>query len=251
MLCCLRLGELTTLIERFGASIGFGGSLRTLTQSTKQLGFGGREKAAVLQADIAAPARSGELPGLPSRKIKVTVRSDSELPESMTETDPMLDQERQKHNRWLVRIAAYKFLLALLFVSVGVGALRLLHKDIDDVISQIGDMLRFNPESRFVNFLYNSASLINDPLLRRIGAMAFSYAGLSMAEGIGLYLEKAWGEYLTLIITASFLPWEIFEVFHRLTLVRVGLLGVNLLVFVYLLKIVMSRRKPRNEQISD
>jgi uncharacterized membrane protein (DUF2068 family) len=81
--------------------------------------------------------------------------------------------------------------------------------------------------------------------------MAFSYAGLSMAEGIGLYLEKAWGEYLTLIITASFLPWEIFEVFHRLTLVRVGLLGVNLLVFVYLLKIVMSRRKPRNEQISD
>ena len=38
------------------------------------------------------------------------------------------------------------------------------------------------------------SSLINDPLLRRIGALAFSYAGLSLAEGIGLYLEKAWGE---------------------------------------------------------
>ena len=176
--------------------------------------------------------------------MKVTVRSGSELPESMTDSNPQLDQERQKHNRWLVLIAAYKFLLALTFVAVGMGALRLMHTDIDNLISRIGDLLRFNPESRFVNFLYDRASLINDPLLKRIGALAFSYAGLSLAEGIGLYLEKAWGEYLTLAITASFLPWEMFEVVHRLTWVRVGLLVVNALVFVYLLRVVVGRRKP-------
>ena len=173
-----------------------------------------------------------------------TVRSGFELPETMSDSNSQLDQERRKHNQWLVLIASYKFLLAAMFVAVGVGALRLMHKDIDDVISHLGDLLRFNPESRFVNFLYNRASLINDPLLKRIGALAFSYAGLSLAEGIGLYLEKAWGEYLTLAITASFLPWEIFEIFHRLTWVRVGLLVVNMLVFVYLLRIVVSRRNP-------
>ena len=176
--------------------------------------------------------------------MKVTVRSGSELPESMTDSNPQLDQERQKHNRWLVLIAAYKFLLAAMFVAVGIGALRLMHKDIDDIISHIGDLLRFNPESKFVNFLYDRASFINDPLLKRIGALAFSYAGVSLAEGIGLYLEKAWGEYLTLAITASFLPWEIFEIIHRLTWVRVGLLAVNVLVFAYLLRVVVSRRKP-------
>ena len=74
--------------------------------------------------------------------------------------------------------------------------------------------------------------------------MAFSYAALSLAEGIGLYLEKAWGELLTLAITASFLPWEIFEIFHRLTWVRVGLLVINVLVFFYLLKLVASRKQP-------
>ena len=193
---------------------------------------------------MAAPARREELPDDRSRKITETVRSGFELPETMSDSNPHLELERQKHNRWLVLIAAYKFLLAAMFVAVGFGALRLMHKDIDDVISHIGDLLRFNPESRFVNFLYDKASLINDPLLKRIGAMAFSYAGVSLVEGIGLYLEKAWGEYLTLAITASFLPWEIFEVFHRLTFVRVGLLVVNLLVFVYLLRIVVSRRKP-------
>jgi uncharacterized membrane protein (DUF2068 family) len=221
-----------------------------MTQSRKQLGFGVRSRPAVFHADLASPIHSGELPGDGSRKINVTVRSGSELPESMTDSNPQLDQERQKHNRWLVLIAAYKFLLAAMFVAVGIGALRLMHKDIDDVISRIGDLLRFNPESRFVNFLYDRASLINDPLLKRIGALAFSYAGLSLAEGIGLYLEKAWGEYLTLAITASFLPWEIFEVFHRHTWVRGGLLAVNTLVFIYLLRIVVGRRKPAETEPS-
>lgn len=158
------------------------------------------------------------------------------------ETEVEQTTDGNRHNRWLLLIAFYKGLQALLFIALGVGALHLLHKDIDDVISQLGDFLR-SPESRFLNFLYDRASLINDPLLRRIGALAFSYAALSLAEGIGLFLEKAWGEYLTLAITASFLPWEIFEVFHRVTWIRVGLLVVNTLVFLYLMKIVASRRK--------
>jgi len=156
---------------------------------------------------------------------------------------------RGRHNRGLLVIAVYKGLLALFFVALGIAAMHLLHKDIDDVISRIGDLLRFNPESKVVNFLYDRAWLINDPLLRRIGFVAFSYAAVSLAEGIGLYLEKAWGEYLTLIITASFLPWEMFEVVHRLTWVRVALLVVNLLVFIYLLRVVTARRKATDQPV--
>jgi uncharacterized membrane protein (DUF2068 family) len=147
------------------------------------------------------------------------------------------------HNKLLILIAVYKSLQALLFVALGIGAFRLLHKDIGDVLDSFREALHFSPESRLVNFLLDKASLIDDPMLRRIGALAFSYAALSFAEGIGLYLEKAWGELLTLIITASFLPWEIFEVFHHLTWLRVGLLIINTLVFLYLLKVVSSRRK--------
>jgi uncharacterized membrane protein (DUF2068 family) len=80
-------------------------------------------------------------------------------------------------------------------------------------------------------------------MLRRIGAAAFSYAGISMVEGIGLYLEKAWAEYLTLAITASFLPWEIFEIIRRVTTTRVGLLVANVLIFIYLLQLVTGRNR--------
>jgi uncharacterized membrane protein (DUF2068 family) len=149
------------------------------------------------------------------------------------------------HNRWLLLIAVYKFFHALLFVLIGVGAHRLLHKDIADQVDLLARHLRFNPESRLVNFILARASLVDDPLLRRIGFVAFCYAALTLVEGIGLYLEKAWGEFLTLAITASFLPWEIFEVVRRLTWVRVSLLAINILVFLYLVKLVIERGRHR------
>ena len=156
--------------------------------------------------------------------------------------------ERRRHNRLLVLIAAYKVLQALLFVAIGVGALHMLHRDIADDLANLADHLRFNPESRFVNFVLEKASLMNDPLLRRIGLVAFSYAGVSLAEGIGLYLEKAWGEYLTLIITASFLPWEAFEIFHKVTVFRIGLLIINTLVLLYLAKVVAEQARARRAE---
>jgi uncharacterized membrane protein (DUF2068 family) len=151
----------------------------------------------------------------------------------------------QRHNRWLILIAAFKLAQALLFIALGVGAFRLLHKDVGDVITRLIEHLRFNPESRLVNFILDKAQLVDDRILRRIGAVVFIYAGLDLVEGIGLYLEKAWAEYFTLAITASFLPWEIFEIFRRLTWIRAGLLILNALVLFYLLKLVIERARQR------
>jgi uncharacterized membrane protein (DUF2068 family) len=156
---------------------------------------------------------------------------------------------RRHHNRWLVLIAVFKLAQAVLFIAIGLGARHMLHKDVGDELAILADHLRFNPESRLVNFVLERASLINDPLLRRIGFVAFSYAGLGLAEGIGLYLEKAWGEYMTLIITVSFLPWECIEVARRLTWPRVGLLTANALVFFYLLQLVAERERERVARI--
>jgi len=152
---------------------------------------------------------------------------------------------RRHHNRWLLLIAVYKLLQALLFIAIGVGALHLLHRDVADLLADLADHLNFNPESGFVNFVLDKALLVDDPLLRRIGAAAFCYAGVSLAEGIGLYLEKAWGEFLTIAITASFLPLEAFELLHRFTAFRVCLLAINALVLVYLVRVVAEKEKER------
>jgi uncharacterized membrane protein (DUF2068 family) len=170
--------------------------------------------------------------------------------EIMTGSSLKIAPKAHRHNRYLVLIAVYKLLQALLFVAIGVGALRLLHRDIEDVLTRVASDLRFNPEGRFVHFILDRASLLNSPMLRRIGLGAFCYAAVGLLEGIGLYLEKAWGEYLTLIITASFLPIEIHEILRRLTWPRVGLLVMNVLVLLYLLKMVVDRQRSPKRTIA-
>jgi uncharacterized membrane protein (DUF2068 family) len=155
----------------------------------------------------------------------------------------------QHHNRVLVLIAFYKFLHALFFIAIGVGAHRLLHKDLADEVDLFARHLRFNPESRLVSFVLEKASLVNDPLLRRIGFFAFCYAAVTLVEGIGLYLEKTWGEFLTLAITASFLPWELFEIYRHVTWIHLGLFAINILVFLYLLDLVLARARLRAQAL--
>jgi uncharacterized membrane protein (DUF2068 family) len=54
---------------------------------------------------------------------------------------------------------------------------------------------------------------------------------------------------VTLIITASFLPLELFEVVRRLTWIRAGLLVINTMVLLYLLKVVIERGKERRKRV--
>ncbi len=165
------------------------------------------------------------------------------LPKAMADSPSQSISRPKHHNLWLILIAVFKLAQALLFVAIGVGVVRLLHKDVGDELTRAAEYLRFNPESRLVNFILKYAPLVNDQMLRRIGAVVFFYAALDLLEGIGLYLEKVWAEFLTLAITASFLPLEAFEIYRRLTLVRVSLLTVNVIVLIYLLKLVMAREK--------
>ncbi|HWG20703.1 MAG TPA: DUF2127 domain-containing protein [Terracidiphilus sp.] len=164
----------------------------------------------------------------------------------MTGSPSHLAPKRRHHHAGLVLIAAYKLLGALLFIAVGVGALRLLHKDIDDVAwHTLVEVLHRNPESRVINFLLEKAELLNDPLLARIGFGAFCYAAIGIAEAIGLYLEKTWGEILTILITASFLPIEVHELARRITWVRMSLLALNLVVLIYLLVVLVEKAATR------
>jgi uncharacterized membrane protein (DUF2068 family) len=169
-------------------------------------------------------------------------------PPTMTGSSTQLALQRHRHRAGLVLIAAYKLLGAILFIAVGVGALRLLHKDIDDVVWRIIGDLRMNPESRLVNFILEKAELLNDPVLKRIGFAAFCYAALGILESIGLYLEKTWGEVLTLIITFSFLPFEINEIIRRVTWMRVSLFLANVAVLLYLFWLLGERAAQRRRR---
>jgi uncharacterized membrane protein (DUF2068 family) len=67
-----------------------------------------------------------------------------------------------------------------------------------------------------------------------VGVGAFLYAGLFATEGVGLWLRRRWAEYFTIIATASFIPFEAFELAKQPTVLRGGALVLNIAVVAYL-----------------
>ena len=149
------------------------------------------------------------------------------------------------HDSGLVIIGVFKLLKGLLFVLLGIGALKLVHRDIVDMLTHWLMDMRFDPESRFVNLVLDKAAMIDAHRLRQISIAIFCYAGLDFIEGTGLVLEKTWAEFLTLTLTASFLPWEFFEMLRRPTWVKAGLTLVNVVVVVYLVFYVKRHLRGR------
>src|SRR4051794_34414702 len=116
----------------------------------------------------------------------------------MTGSHSHLRPRSLHHGAELILFSVYKLLAALLFVAPGVGASRLAHKDVHSLVwHALDEVLHRSPESRVVQFLLEKAELLNDPMLKRIGFGAFCYAAVAIIEAVGLYLEKAWAEFLT------------------------------------------------------
>jgi uncharacterized membrane protein (DUF2068 family) len=145
------------------------------------------------------------------------------------------------HDRGLLLIGLFKLAKAIFFFGIGVGALHLLHKDLEDEVMRLAVRFKFDPESRFVSLLLDKVDLIDAHRLRQISVATFGYSALALTEGVGLLLEKVWAEYLTLILTISFLPWELYELFRRPDWFRLSLLLINLAVLGYL--VWLLRRK--------
>lgn len=141
---------------------------------------------------------------------------------------------RAHKSRVLPLIGAVRLCKAFLLVLLGTGALKLLHRDVGEQVTRWITDLGLDPGGRFVSDLIEKLGLLSDRQLKEISLGAFFYAGLMTLEGVGLLLRKTWAEYLTVIMTASLLPLEILELYHRLTPARIVVLLINLAIVVYL-----------------
>jgi uncharacterized membrane protein (DUF2068 family) len=71
--------------------------------------------------------------------------------------------------------------------------------------------------------------------LHLVGVGVLGYAVLEGVEAVGLWWQKRWAEYLTLIATALFVPLEVYEIVHKGSPLKVVALIVNIAVVLYLL----------------
>ncbi|MGH7581744.1 MAG: DUF2127 domain-containing protein [Gemmatimonadales bacterium] len=153
----------------------------------------------------------------------------------------------RRRDRVLEVIAVYKFVKATLLTALGLGALQLIRYDLSEQARMLFDMLGSSVDVVPVLRVLRDLRALGPEQLRLVGAGAFLYAGLFLTEGIGLWRERRWAEYLTVVATASFIPFEVFELSQRITWPRIGALVANGAVVLYL---IYRLRHPWNWQIA-
>lgn len=76
---------------------------------------------------------------------------------------------------------------------------------------------------------------IKSSTLTWFAAGLLAYAIIELIEAVGLWMLQRWGEYFAVVATSFGLPFEIYELTEKITVLRVGALIINVGLVVYLL----------------
>ena len=151
-------------------------------------------------------------------------------------------QRKQESAFGLILIGLFKLLKALALIAVGIGALRFLHKDLAQSVAHWVDVLRVDPDNRFIHPILAKLFSVTPKQLKELSAGTFFYAALLGIEGVGLLLRKHWAEYFTIITTGALIPLEVYELARHVTATKVIVLLINAAIVWYLVVRVRSRR---------
>jgi uncharacterized membrane protein (DUF2068 family) len=149
----------------------------------------------------------------------------------------------RRRNRYLVAIAIFRFVKAAFLIAAGIGALRLLRPEMAQRVAGWVGSLPFAGQHDVVRRVLGMLTRLSPERAELIAAAAGAYAALFIVEGTGLLMQKEWAEWLTLIATASFIPFEVIEVIRRPTAVRWAVIAVNVAIAIYLLGRRLKRRR--------
>ena len=146
--------------------------------------------------------------------------------------------KKRSHSRGdltLLLIAIFKFIKGALLLTLAFGALTLLHKDVASEVERWLDQLKIDPDNQFIGTLLTKLQLVHTKELKEMSALGAGYAAVFLVEGTGLLFRKRWAEWLTIVVTSSLMPFEVYELIKQFTIVRLLVMLVNAAVVLFLI----------------
>ena len=140
-------------------------------------------------------------------------------------------------------IALYKIVKVVLLLAVAYGELRLRDASLAAKLLSWAQARPYGLEHRIVTQLLEWFSGLSVPRINALRIVTLAYAAVFAVEGVGLWMEKRWAEWLTTIITASLIPLEAWELIFRPTIGKALIILTNVAVVVYLVWHVRRTRK--------
>lgn len=146
-----------------------------------------------------------------------------------------------RSRRVLRLIAAERALRGLVLVSAGVYLLAHLGSDYGRIAERLMRSIELDPHNHFLHRFVLHLRHLRAHELRIAGAVGIGYGLLEAVEGIGLWLDQLWAEYLTVIATSLLIPFEVYELVHRPSVWKAAGITVNILIVAYLTHLLRQR----------
>jgi uncharacterized membrane protein (DUF2068 family) len=145
-------------------------------------------------------------------------------------------------------LAIERWIRGVIIVLLGIAVLRLKSSEVslrqlvnDDLksLQPFFDQIHFNvTDSGLIKSIQDTLDT-KQKTLTLVGVALLVYGALQLAEGVGLWSLKRWGEYIAVVGTTLFIPLEVYELTEKVTWLRLVVLLVNIAAVVYL---VWSKR---------
>lgn len=140
--------------------------------------------------------------------------------------------------RTLALIAAFKFVKSLLLVVLAIALFRLRHPEAIEALAHWLGTLQIATGHEFVGRAIRWMVGVDAHTIALFAGIALVYATLYAIEGYGLWENRDWAKYLTVISTCLFIPVELWEMFRHFTPMKVVALAVNILIVAYLVRLL-------------
>ena len=141
----------------------------------------------------------------------------------------------RSHHTGLTVIAVFKVVKGLLLLFLGLGLLKLVHAEIATLFSLLIEALHLNADSRLIHALVLKVDALQPHTVLLAALISLGYAVILLVEGVGLWLEFTWAAYLTVVSTSLLLPFELYETIEQVSILRIGVLLLNLVIVLYLI----------------
>jgi uncharacterized membrane protein (DUF2068 family) len=156
----------------------------------------------------------------------------------------------RRQRRVLRAVASFEFFKGIFVALMGFCALALVHKDVWLYAESLLALFHINTDRRYAQLFLDFADSVTDARLWAAAQIAFAYATLRLTEAYGLWKGRTWAEWVAFVSGAMLLPLEVRELIRGLTLLRCSLFVGNVAVVLYMLYVIVSNRRERENAAS-
>ena len=131
-------------------------------------------------------------------------------------------------------IAIFEAVKGVIGLIAGFGILSLMNRDIIEFAEDLVGFLHLNSEGRLAHGIVETITKLDSSNIKLFFFLSLIYAAVRFVEAYGLWRLRAWAEWFAIISGSLYIPVELYELIHKPTWIRAGILIFNIAIVAYL-----------------